>query len=77
MQSIAEYAQYAQLAQQCYNVPKGTHQLPSDWEAIFAPENKGTWDTFYVLYVNSVKKEVVLCIRGTEKMFNYLTRVNP
>ncbi|CAB4473519.1 hypothetical protein RhiirA5_407006 [Rhizophagus irregularis] len=69
-QSIIEYAQ---LAQQCYNVPNETHQLPKDWEVIFAPENQGTWDTFYALYVNTVKKEVVLGIRGTDKLLNILT----
>ncbi|CAI2166739.1 19574_t:CDS:2 [Funneliformis geosporum] len=73
IESIAEIAEYAQLAQQCYNIPnEDTHKLPKNWEVIFAPENQGSWDTFYALYVNPVKMEVVLGIRGTDKLFNIL-----
>lgn len=64
--------EYAQLAQQCYNKSEDGYQLPRNWEAIFTPENRGTWDTSYVIYANSVENEVVLSIRGTCSLFNIL-----
>jgi len=63
--------EYAQLAQQCYNVPKEANQLPElpgDWKFVFFEQ--GSWDTFYVLYSNPIKNEIVLGIRGTDNLYN-------
>ncbi|OQV12925.1 hypothetical protein BV898_12846 [Hypsibius exemplaris] len=72
LKDAKDAATYAVLAGQAYK--KIDHQkIPAGWKSIFQSRPVGGWDVAYGIFTNEKRNEVVLAIKGTDDVFNYIS----
>jgi hypothetical protein len=70
---VAEYALLSRETYSIENAEQPAHQLPEGWRITKIKSPKGIWGNCFVVFVNDIKKQIVLSVRGTENLFNILT----
>jgi len=66
---------YAVLCNATYAVEQReeNHLLPNDWATVYSAAPQGSWGNCYAVFANEREREVVLSIRGTDNIFNWLS----